>query len=300
MVIPTYNHHFSCNRSFLESLGTYCTDSSDVGIHFILAENELELFRKTVSNDFPELPITLWSLKELLFNLDNVSINEENLLNSLGKYNYQSLKKICACAFIPAEYFIVMDSENILVRECSLKALFESQLSTKTIFYDENIPVDLQRLVTINSEKILKAQDFKYWMFCSSSWFFEKTIVQELLSTVQSLHGRSLFSLLMTDTQYSPTFEAVLYNWFLYMDRHKYGYTFISLNEIMTSFLGGKYKDFTKRLEDLTTTFEYACAAVNDDTKEELVQFLKSFKIDIYSFAFGPKHIIDYCISNNN
>ncbi len=294
-VIPTYPHHFSCNEMFLESFSQFCVDPDHVDINFILSENDIKSFM-SISGRFNHLKIRLWTLKEIL-EKNGITVDEVELLSRIGKYNYQSIKKIYSCYTLKYEETIVLDSENVFVRPFEVKSIFD-KASKRVIFTDDNIPLDVQKEVTKNCYKILGGfeTDYNKWMFNTSYWYYDLKSVKDLFEYVKEVCNQRLFYVLC-DHRYAPMFEAVLYNWFVY--KYDHGYTFISLNKAMEECFKEKYPYFQERINRSGVALEYMCIVLDDETKQGITDFLNKYDVDIFSFAFGPSTAIQYCIDHS-
>lgn len=295
LIIPTYTHHFSCNEKFLESFSQFCVDPENVDINFILSDNDINKFME-ISNKFNHLQIRLWTLKEILQKND-ISVDEGELLSRIGKFNYQSIKKIYACYTLGYEETIVLDSENVFVRPFEIKSIFDKVSKNKIIYTDDNIPLDIQKDVTRNCAKILGGTDYNLWMFNTSFWFFERQAVRDLMEYVLETNNRSLFDILC-DPGFSPLFEAVLYNWFVH--KFDYGYSFVSLNKIMKEVFKDKFEYVQDKVSKFIAAFEYVCVALDESTKVELTEFINKYEVDIMSFSFSSPELTQYCIDNSN
>lgn len=293
ILVPTYSRHFECNLKFLESFYKYCTDREDAKIAFISTVNEEANLKELLK----AYPVTVVALSHLVKAIDNVDIAEERLLENIGKFNYQSIKKLYGTYFFGSDNTIVIDSEMLCVKQFSIKDIFSTMGKNKYLFADRNIPFSVQNLVTHNCEKILEGREFKYWLFNTGYWFYEKHIMNDMFQYIKDRHHKTIIEVL---TEYKPVFEAVLYNWFILKNIEKYGYNLIILNDVIRGYLGNeKFDKFQSILSESQFALEYLCAGIDKENREDILRYMNDYGIEIYSFAFGSEEDNQFCIDNS-
>lgn len=222
--IPTYEHHFSCNIDFLNSMEKFCEDKNDQPIKFILCEHDIGKFNHEIKTKYPGLDIETVTLKNMIRATEGVDIDERDLIPKITKYSFQSLKKLYSVKYFSCDNCLVIDSENRCMKEFKFCSIFDDISENNTIFYSTTVPMDIQKTVTDNALKIIRSDAPRdKWMFDTCFWFFRRQIVDDMFRHVGDMMG-----LIM---RHFPVFEAVLYHWFIFTRPGKYGVKFVNLLE---------------------------------------------------------------------
>lgn len=180
----------------------------------------------------------------------------------------------------------------------SITKIFEGIRSRRHIYADSKIQLSIHADVNRSCRNIIGGDNCGYWLFNTAYWYYELSVLQDLYSYCKSIHGMSLFHLMRQPCN-NPIFDAVLYNWFLFRNKDKYGYSLIVLNEVLSGYLGEKYQEAQKKLDIFGAAFEYMCVAVDDSNKHEFIRFLNDYGVEIYSLPFGDEHINLECIDKS-
>ncbi|KAE8446546.1 hypothetical protein EG329_011878 [Mollisiaceae sp. DMI_Dod_QoI] len=147
LIIPSFNGHLEQLANFLQSFACLCTDMEHINIAVILSNvEEVDSFRTRFSeqpkcgsnffgyNTSAAANFSMPPLVELvnLYDILPASLQSEtsedtvDLLNKVGKYTYQSLKKMAGAAYFHYDYALGLDSEGVVIRPFNLqKALRE-------------------------------------------------------------------------------------------------------------------------------------------------------------------------------
>lgn len=149
IVVPTYSEHYHYNAAFLESFQKHCTDPGNAKVIFIAQHSTKE---QLALDAYPFA--SMQSLTEIL-DTHGIQTPEETLLNSVGKHTYQSLKKLYGVLASGCDRVIVMDSENICVRDFAFHELFDAAFNRRLLYYP-GINFGLQAAVTTRSKNILR------------------------------------------------------------------------------------------------------------------------------------------------
>jgi hypothetical protein len=238
LLIPTYNRHFQYNRNFLQSCDKYCIDN--LNITFVITEKERQIFNSVI-NGYKAQVITL---HELIKDTLSIDIDEDHLLHKIGKFNFQSLKKIYGA--LKYDYSIVLDSENLCINKFNSNQLIDNIIEDKNIFYSNKMLDSNMVNVTVNASNLLNCTFDKYF-FQTSYWLYEKNIVQDLLNQ------HNLYEYFLKT---SPNFEAVIYSAFINKNNHKYKYNFINTEDIFG-------KEICDELSSHGFTPEHFCIIAN-------------------------------------
>ncbi len=258
LLIPTYSPHFECNKNFLKSCEQYCTDK--MNITFVVADDEYDNFQKHINNQ----NVKVVTLKSLIYTQHSIIVDDTDIINKMGKYNYQSLKKMYGC-LLDYDYTIVIDSENLCLQEFNSNDLIRDIVKDKNIFYGSRATDALMKSVIEKTTNFLN-YDFSEHFFQTSYWLYDRNIVDEMLCS------HNIFEHFFKD---SPFFEAVLYNAFIHKNNSRYGYNFICTDDIFG-------KEVCTELYTQGLSPEYFCSVI--DREENLAKYcewINKYKIPI-------------------
>jgi hypothetical protein len=274
IVIPTYEKHKQYNINFVKSFEKYCLDKENVSIYFIVTEEDKHLFECLVT-DYVKL-ITFQTLVNCL-GIDYNSLNFNN------QYSYQSLKKLLSPIFLK-EGCVVIDSENLCVRPFYIKDFSKSIKNSKIIYTTKLIemPTHLQRNVFNNCKNLLEFETDK-WFFLKSYWYYEYDIVSKLLNELK-----------FKDLNFLKTLsETIFFEYQLYCNYiEKY-----SLKPILEidKFLS---ISLLNAIEEKKLNFEYVCASINFELKEDYCNIIKILDDRIIRLHWMSNDIENYVIEN--
>lgn len=108
IVVPTYIGHLEYIRKFYDTFNLNCLDKNEVTINLIISEKDKEMFEKTISM-YPNIKTKIVIFSALLEKYVGEKINEDFLLSEIGKFNYQSLKKLFGALETNNEYVCLFD-----------------------------------------------------------------------------------------------------------------------------------------------------------------------------------------------
>jgi hypothetical protein len=233
VIIPTYSGHLTQVELCLSSFEKFLTDKECIDIHLIVSRPEVQAFTE-LANQHTSLAVTVISLHDILQKEESVEIDEKQLLEQVGKFNFQSLKKIYGVKHFGTPTSLVLDSEALMIREASLAKIFEGYEHDKFIISAspaaEQIKVDVAR----TSFEILGKPVQDIWFFEYYYWFFEKKYVDEMFAYIFQTTGKSLLENLLYR---KPLFEYNLYALYLYLF-HADEYNFIDAKTLLNQYLG--------------------------------------------------------------
>ena len=272
VIIPTYRNHFPYIETFIESWVHFVQDAF-IPVYFIVSDkSELEelnfLISKTELKEFKNL-----NIEEILAHY-GIKHSSDELLKVLGRFSYQTIKKMYALYYIDFKQALILDSESICVSRINMDNFFDNYFSSPYVFYS-NMPADeeyknwVDYKTSKNVAKLLNCNFRKKWYLEGFHWFYEKSIINDLF---EFFHGK-LFEAIynycnaIIDDSEKAIFECVLYYTFVESNNHRYKYNFIDTKAELAKTLGtGLYKKIINRmkaahLEFLPFTihsFEYA------------------------------------------
>jgi hypothetical protein len=277
----------------LTSFDKCCQDAKDISIRLIVSKNELSLFLPLQEQWKRKFDLQVVDLQTILLHEEGLQINEDELLNEVGKFNFQSIKKIYGVKYFDHDVALVLDSEAILVRRFEFSRVFQDFMNEKFIIYSKHGVCEFQSKVTKNCLKLLDESFIDKWMFEYQYWFFEKHHVNNLFKTVFNATKRTIFENLKL---YSPIFEFNLYALYLYKFHNK-EYKFIDSEVLLKESLGSLQFDIYKaKIQSYNTTlFEYFSWALTEDNFSGFERIFKNLSMKF--FKYDDRHQVPENIS---
>jgi hypothetical protein len=281
LVIPTHHPHYDYNISFLNSFDNFCLDKSDVKINLIVNNKDFLFFEK-IPIIYPELNISIVSLRDLILKIDGCDSDDESMFET--KYPLQSLKKLFSYVVTNDDY-IVIDSENLCLRNFKFRDIIENE-KRKPIFYTENIFQDLQ-IKVLNSCNSILNYDTNKWFFLKSYWFYEKKIVSKLIEELKELYGNITLRL-----KGEIFFEYQLYCGYIVKNNLKENINIDTYCE--------ENMFFSKILVDNTSTFEHVCVQLNNENLPKYLKIIESMGDKIIRLHWMSDEIKNEIINKSN
>ncbi|MBT8563241.1 hypothetical protein G6710_02065 [Polynucleobacter paneuropaeus] len=286
IIIPTYKDHLNQVDIFLESFSKFCIDAKEIGIRIIISKNEEYIFSDFKKKWSKRLNIEIISLNAILLKEEGINIDEDKLLEEVGKFNFQAIKKIYGGKYFDCEMSLVVDSEAVIIRVCSFQDLFEGFKVNKFIIYSRHESCEFHKIITRNCADMLGIPYEDKWMLEYQYWFFEKSLVEELF---QHLLIKTKVSVLENFRSYVPVFDFNLYCLYLFYSK-KNGYKFVDSDMLLKSCLGEKqfqiYK--AKMISFGVTLFEYFPWAISS---ENIIGFKRLFdSLSMKFFKYDDRH----------
>ncbi len=254
IVMPSFVGHLEAVRSFLESFNRLVEDKKSVEIKLILSAADMEPFRAAIA-PYTDLRLQLVSYREMMAEY-GIGIGEESaLLERLGKFNFQTIKKLFAALRYGSDTCLLMDSEAVVIRPCRIADLFHTYLHRKYLFYSPFIGTELQQQVQTNVCELFGDRYEDVWLFDHQNWFVEGCILREL---VAHFGGPEKFYEKLCSR--APIFELVLYYWWIRRNGEKYGYEMVNSADELRRRMGPRiYRDFYQKIRDVGLTLMEFC-----------------------------------------
>lgn len=203
IVVPSYSEHIVFMEKFLETFSMNCTDCADVTINIIVSDTEYDMFRG-LANKFDKLNIKIHIMHNLLIKYDNIDFlndvdNDEKLLQKVGKFTFQSLKKLYGSLETNNKYVCIFDSECLFIRKFKLKDYIDE--NKDRYFYcsklmKNNITKDRANDMQCYTNTILDIVD-RNWYLEMYLWILKRDILLELHKFLMSKYE----SLLLVNTE---------------------------------------------------------------------------------------------------
>ena len=215
IIIPTFKNHFRFNKKFLESFQKHVRDKESVSLHFVLAEDEIDEFRKEISQFF-DIKIVLENFCEILKKY-GYKKNSNSLLIDLKKFSYQSLKKLLPLQQIEYEEALILDSEALLIKDVNIADIFDQETKHKTVFYSD---LDHRKIkwegslsdnVNKSVSEILNIKLERYYLEYFG-WFYIKKYVDKMFEFIENKHGTNILNVFLNFAKNEGhIFENILY-----------------------------------------------------------------------------------------
>lgn len=289
IITPTFKGHFKYIKRYLESFKKYVTDPNEVTIIFTISKDEEKLF-KNIIKPYKELPIQVLYFEELLAHF-GISQTPQLLMDKYKKFSYQTMKKFYTMLYSKADYFLVLDSESMFIRETNISKLFDDFKQSPFISYSnlneraylsnftENVINNIDYILNTNCDK---------WFLENFVWFYDKNILKDMVNDLgQPIEFvDKIYQNRNAQGIESGVFEIELYQAYIYMNNFKYNYNLINVNEKLRIALGNdRYNNYVKSYTDKYKgdfgLVEMAMLLLTTDNIEPLANMFKDNKFNI-------------------
>lgn len=236
IIIPTYEGHFQYVVNFLISCKNNFLDIDTFDICFILSnikeEKQLRKYLKHYSSSYN------FKFNNIETILKSYGIKEDTstLLKDLGKFSYQTIKKLYGVYYFQYDQSFVMDSESMCLSPFYMNKIFDDYFKNPYVLYfnfaffkNKNLSDGLNYKTTQNIARLMNKKSIQNFYFDGFHWFYEKNIINDLFKSM----GHNLLGIIknftkMQKTEYDKAiFECCLYYAFIKDNNTKYNYQFI-------------------------------------------------------------------------
>ena len=335
LIIPTYLDHFNYIEDFLCSVNLLVLDSNMFDICFILSsKDEQNVFDKRFSKYKKKLNIYTYNIEEILLKY-GISINSSILLDNIGKYSFQTIKKLYGVFFLQYEQSYIMDSESIFIKPVHVNSLFDAYFESPfVLFYPfscypkQKWQNSLNYITTQNVSNIFNDEGIENFYFDGFNWFYDINIVNNMFK----FFNNDLYNTIVNyavknkseDYKSQAIFECIFYYQYIYKNNSKYHYNFINTiplieDKVGQNLLKEKLNIFAENNtlypvlmhswelmqdEDISKfaqiyrdlNFRIARLYVNDISAKKLITFLDNSDICLaVSTENLREHLVDLC-----
>ena len=285
IIIPTYTDHIDQIDLFLESFLRFVEDKDDIGIRLIVSESELDIFAPLRAKYVKKLDLLFESLSNILLTEENELTVEEDLLEQIGKFNFQALKKIYGVRYFQHDCALVLDSEALVIRPCNFGQIFDDYLELPFIIHSPHTLWEFQRNVTSNCLQMIGEDFVDKWMFEYQYWFYEKEIIDEIFDRVYATTGKTIYH---NFCDLAPIFEYNLYGLHILTAPSVKGkrYRFIDSRELLPQFLeAGQLSTYIRTIEGYKSTlFEYISWGMAPNNYQQFYRLFESLKMRFFKY----------------
>jgi FkbM family methyltransferase len=280
IIVPTFIGHLPQIELFLSSFDKFCLDKESINLHLVISRPERNAFKHLEDKYKNRINLNITDLFTLLKTEEKVEINEKDLLQQVGKFNYQSLKKIYAIKHFTEDMGLVLDSEALLIRPTRFTDIFENYRKNRFIVSANPGLDETKQDVARLSFELLGMEYKPIWFFEYYYWFFDKKIVDEMFVHVLKTTGRTLYENLLFK---KPLFEYNLYALFSYF-YHKEEFTFLEARHLISHYLTGEELVKYKTALGGTIAFEYICWGLTKENSDKLSVLFRDMNISFFRY----------------
>ena len=241
IVVPTYYIHFEYIDKLLESYDYFVDINNNVKVFFIVSDekeaNELKGRIKKYLDKYNN--IYIYNFEKILKKY-NINITSNKILEEVGRYTYQTIKKLYALHYLQLDQALVIDSESIFCNYFNLDDIFNKYFKKPYIFYSVMPDTEIYRnfldyKTSVNCSNLLNVDFSNKWFLEGFHWFYEKNIINDLFNYFNGkLFEKIYLQCKNKDFIESAIFECILYYTYIYNYNYKYKYNFInSKDELM-------------------------------------------------------------------
>lgn len=295
IITPTYINHFPFVKKYLKSFIKYVVDKDKITLYFIISKNEKNDFETVIEPYKNKCNIKVLFCEDL-FKQYGIKLSADELLKKYGRFSFQTFKKLYAVLSIPEEKSLILDSESMWVKKTNMQQLFADFFAKPRIYGSILEP---KYRIGVNFNQMVKNVDYlleescPYWFLENYMWFYEKSIVQDLvkqygypIEMAEKLRLKNL-NMKINENILSGIFEITLYQNFIYFNRQKYKYDFINMDELIKKYLPSReidvYKSsFYKKFRGGCGLTEHICLFLNKNNVKKLAKLFKNSHIKIF------------------
>lgn len=298
IITPTYRDHFHYIKRYLKSFNKYTTDKDKYNIVFTISRSEKEEFFEIINNYKRDLNIDILFFEDLL-TYYNVKLPPDEIIKKYGRFTFQTLKKFYTMMYVDSEYFLVLDSESMVIRKTSISSLFEGFFKSPYII-GSNIDIsrrhEIVNIIESNINFLLKTK-CNIWFLEHFVWFYEKKILLNLIREsgepifmAEQIYKKNFELRVEKDIKFG-IFEILLYQNYLFKNHKKLKYTYINLDNMLISKMGEKkyenYKNaFYERFKGHCGLIEQICLILSKSNYKIIGKILSQFHINIIRCEF--------------
>ncbi|KHO00245.1 uncharacterized protein MAM_02168 [Metarhizium album ARSEF 1941] len=158
--------------------------------------------------------VNMYDILPEFFRGDNVTRESTSyILDTYGKFAYQSIKKLASAMHFEYDHALWLDSEAIAVRPFRLRQTFDTHIKAPAVFRSRMRNTDFMGEIMNNSAKVLGRSIDSFgpllWTLESVQWIIERDVLRDMVRYVEAAHGRDFWSVW---TENHGPFEINLYN----------------------------------------------------------------------------------------
>ncbi len=275
-VVPTYSGHLHEAVSLISQIRQKELIANEIIL--VLSKDDEYLFRDVSVKHSCKIVFIEDALRKYIGRYTDAA----DVINTIGKFRFQALKKLFGVSEAQTDDVFVLDSEcNICNDPCKL---FFPSYEQSYVLYSERIwdrqSDSLSNAVRRECNYLLGSLNTK-WFFESYNWLYSKHIVCDLLDALSIKHGPEWV------LRPEPLFECQLYYQFCF--EGKLGYCFESVSNVLLNVLSdaevrGLLSRFDASMYRAAGVFEYLGSFLEKEkyievvTNPDVVKYLKMLR----------------------
>lgn len=287
LITPTFRPHFGFNQDFLRSYDQHVADAASVPVHFVVSREELADLRALLA-EFPRLDLQAHAVEDLLAQAGH-AVDGPTLLEEVGKFAFQSLKKLYALRVLDHDQALILDSESLVLKPIRVGELFDEYFADPVVYWSglehrvDSWYGSLSDVVTANAGVLLDVPYPRMYLLEYYGWFYDKRHVDGLFAEL----GGDLLSAVRTKLgRQKAVFEMVLYYAYLAKDPHRHGYRFVSVNDLLREYLGQDgYARYLRNFSgpwEAVGIFEFLSKEVSEANLDALQRMFRDHRLRFY------------------
>lgn len=291
VVTPTYVGHFHFIKKYIESFSKY-SRGEKIPLYLTVEENDIYELQK-ICSVYPDVDVRIISFEAILSRF-GIKKNTSELLSSMGRFSYQTIKKLYTLLYIKEEKTLVIDSESMMVADCDLSLLFDHYFASPFVSYselgDKEFNSTFTKSVVDNSSYLLCDNNDKYFLE-NFVWFYDKSILQDLCREVGSPYD--MVMRLETEKR-TNLFEIQIYHHFIYKNRVKYKYDAINvINSLKNRLETAEFSSYMNKYYELYKgncgVLERAASCVDKHNWYKVATLLKDIRFNIIRSEYSSR-----------
>lgn len=221
----------------------------------------------------------------------NINLTPDELLKRYKKFTFQTLKKFYTMLYVNADYFLILDSESMWIRETNMKDLFEDFLKTPFISassISKRKTIDNLIQAVVDNANYLLNKNADKWFLENFVWFYEKRVLNDMFNEYGApiQMAETIYQLKGEQDRDSAIFEIQLYQAYLYHNLDKYGHKFNDVDNILDKTLPNT--ELKIYLDNHNKTFNGNCGLLertlmllNQENYKFLANIFKEYSFNI-------------------
>lgn len=262
VITPTFAGHFEYAINLLKSFDKFVKDKGEIDYVFILSsQQEQNDFVHILDEKYTKAPWFKVANIESILSEYGISESTEHMIKNVGRFSYQTIKKLYGMLYFDYDQYFVLDSESLFLKSIKMSELFNRFFKDKFIFYcptnAHKQPEYTQWLdykTSIHCAELLNFHFDNNWYFETFYWFYDINIIKDLFKHFNNNLFKAIsdFSGSQTEEFEKAIFEIILYNQFIKNNNNRYKYNFIDVNAELIRVLGNaKYNKMRKLMESV-------------------------------------------------
>ena len=220
ILIPTYEGHKYFLNYFLYSISV--NTPKNISIYLIVSKDDYNIF-VVMARNYVDLNINVLILSDIMREIYKIYIDENFMLERLGKVTYQSMKKIYGVIHLMNNNYdnvIVFDSECMIIKYIDINDYIDEYIKKKKnpyVIYStcESSNSHIHGIVLNNANSLIGTKNKNIWLLEYYLWIYEKNIIYDFYKYIKNryIFCENLYEIF---SMYSDIFIENVYFAFIY------------------------------------------------------------------------------------